>query len=135
MKTLTGEAGAVLTLEGGSGDGLTTASLQETDVMALIGIFDRVSVPAVSENADCSSTQAVIESRVTGFNPAKWTIVFGGSKVSLTPTEVQSMIAMLNDLKVAVVVTGITDVQQVTVTSRACNLSAAIWTATYKKAQ
>jgi hypothetical protein len=134
LKTLTGEAGAVLTIEG-SADDLTTANLQQSDITAVIGLFNRVSVPAVSENADCSSDEAVIESRVTGFNPAQWTIAFGSSKVNLTQAEIQSMIVMFNRLNVAGVVTGITHVEQVLIKSRACNLSPASWTVTYQKAQ
>lgn len=122
------------------GDALTTVLMDQTDIPVVIGIFNRVHVKGRAQNADCYSTEAVIESRVRSFNPAKWSIIFVNSEnftkgkrvVALTETEIPSMIAMFDRLHVAVSrLNGIDLVSQVTITSRSCNLRPAVWTVRY----
>lgn len=115
-------------------DSFTTTVMELPDIRAAIAIFDRVRVKGEAENADCYSTQAVIESSVRGFNPAKWYILFGDAQVMLTGPEIQSMITMFDRLHVASTRTAdINLVSRVVIKSRTCNMRPAVWTAFYKK--
>ncbi len=109
-----------------------TFSLERSDIDSLIGIFDRVGVKGKSENGDCYSTEVIIDTRVRGFNPAEWSIIFNDDAATLTKEEIPSMIDMFNRLKVgSSLISGITRVSEVTIKSRVCNLRPAVWTATY----
>jgi len=117
-------------------DSRVTVAMDPADIPAVIGIFNRVQVKAVAQNADCSASEAVIESRVRSFNPAKWSILSGDIKAALTQTEIPSMITMFNRLQVAVNQENSIDLRSiVTIKSRVCNLRPAVWTVTYNKAQ
>lgn len=123
-------------------EALTTVVMELPDVRAMIGIFDRVSVKGKAENADCYSTEAVIESSVLGFNPATWSIIFvnsanftkGKKVVPLTGTEIPAMITMFDRLHVASIRRAeINLISTVLIKSRTCNMRPAVWTVTYKK--
>lgn len=136
LKTLTGEAGAVLKLEEDSADdGLTTEPLKAEAVQAMIRIFDRVHIPVQSNTPDCSEESAVIRSVTTSFNPSSWTIQSVGVDEKLNQAEISSMIALFDSLPLQLSVSGITATQEVTVKSQACNLNPAAWTVSYKKRQ
>ncbi len=108
-----------------------TVPLVQAEIKNLIGIFDRVGVVATVENADCTTTRAVIDTRHRGFNPNKWSIAYGNIRAALTSEEIPSLVSLFDRLDVAPVANGIETVYQVTVKSRVCNVRPAVWTATY----
>ncbi|MCK4935837.1 MAG: hypothetical protein KAR84_03205 [Elusimicrobiales bacterium] len=112
-------------------------SLEQNEISALIGIFNRVNVKATRENSDYSDTKVTIGSRSRGLNPAKWTIMFGDEEVSLTKEEIFSMISMFNRMKVAgsaISCCGVR-VTEVIIENRVYNnnLRPAVWTGSYYK--
>ncbi len=108
-----------------------TVPLFQAEIKNLIGIFDRISVVATVENADCTTTKAVIETRAKGFNLNKWSIAYGNIRTALTSAEIPSLVSLFDRLDVAPAANGIETVYQVTVEDRVCNLRPAVWTATY----
>lgn len=136
-KSITSEAGAVLTLEGDeSPSTMTTAELSSNEMQTLIEIFNRVQVPLNQEDSGgtCTNQVATIQSHVRSFNPAKWTVAFGTTTKDLTDSEVQPVIAMFNRLKVAAVARNSIDlVSSAEIKSRVCGFNPARWTATYQK--
>lgn len=83
---------------------------------------------------ECTSQSAVIESRVSGFSPAHWTIAFGNSNVNLKQSEIQSVVSLFNNLNVAVTGNGVTKVQQIAVKAEYCT-DGNTKTANYKPAE
>ena len=108
-----------------------TVPLAQAEIKNLIGIFDRVGVVATVENADCTTTRAVIDTRHSGFNPNKWSIAYGNIRAALTSAEIPSLVSLFDRLDVAPVANGIETVYQVTVKNSVCNHRPAVWTVTY----
>lgn len=123
-------------------DPFTTEAMEQADIAAVTGIIGRVGYLGKEEPGDCYSYEAVIESRVRGFNPAKWSIIYvdtsnftkGKKVVALTDTEIRSMITMFDRLHVASTrLADITLVSEVAIKARSCHTRPLVWTVTYRK--
>jgi hypothetical protein len=102
----------------------TTTTLNQSEISTAIGLFNRVGVTPVSQNADCSTSSGTVSSTACGFSPAIWT--FQGQQ--LRPSEVQVFLALFNRANVpAVSVNADCSTSKAMVVETVCGVSPANW--------
>jgi hypothetical protein len=118
---------------------VATFDLTEEETVAALALVNRIEAADVRVNADCSETEVVIESRVKGYNPARWTVTFIDSvsrrtdERSLERDEVAAAIALFDRVEVPLIKqNSVMSLQSVRVKSRSCGMSPAIWTVSYE---
>lgn len=113
----------------------TSIALNSEEAANMRALFDRARVPVERINADCTEGSAVIQERVRGFNPAKWSIEIGERSETLTDNEIQAAIRIFDRVKVpGTHPTPIDSVHSATIKERVCNLSPARWSIEFEEA-
>ncbi len=79
------------------------AELGPNEIKVIQALFERIEVVAESVGKDCAITTVDIQSRVKGFNPARWTVTYNDGYIStaeqeLQKDEVKVMLNLVNDL-------------------------------------
>lgn len=114
-----------------------TVAMNADEIRNAIALFDRLEVAAISQNADCTETEATIESRSKGFNRANWTAEFNDGYIStaelpLEQEEISAAIDLFDRVGVPLIkIDSITRMTRATIKSRVCNMRAAKWTVSF----
>jgi hypothetical protein len=115
-----------------------TFEMTGEEIEAALALVNRIEAADIRTNADCSETEVVIQSRVTGFSPARWTATFidavshGTDERYLEREEIAAAIALFDRVEVPLIkLNSVKSLQSARVKSRSCGMSPANWTISY----
>lgn len=109
-----------------------TKELLSEEIQLAIRLSDKYEVPLEVTGGVCTKTKFEIVSRVTGFNPASWTLASGENSFRLSSDEIQGMISIVNRIEAPLtVLDSITTETRVTIEGASCGFNPNYWTVSF----